>query len=569
MTRPIGKLERLYLERHARDLALASQPGGHPKGFYFDPVAAERPIQFLEGLCRHHKGEWKGKPLLLEDWQRGWIRVLFGWLRPDGSRRFRKAWVEVAKKNGKTEIAAGLGLFLEIADYEPGAEVYTTATKRDQAAICHTAAREMVRASPDLSRFVRVPKAPHAALVCFDVDPETGEALPCAGSLMKILASDAGTTNGINPNGDIRDEVGDWVDERLAGALDSSSAARRQPLTLEITTAGVYDLNGVGWLHHDYAVQILEGALEDDRLFAYIAAIDEEDDWKDPAVWGKANPNLGISPKIEFLTEQIAEAKQNPSKQNDVLRYNLNRWTQQVSRWLSLEAWKEAEDPKLCEADLRGRPCVGGLDLAEKLDLCAYVLTFEGDDGRLDFLCRFWLPEDQIENQAKKGRAFLREWAAQGWITATPGAVVDHERIRREINELRADGYAPREIAYDPKSGTQLATQLAEQDGFTMIETSQGTWALSEPAKLFESKIVEKKTRATGPPGGANPVARWMVSNATKFTDAGGCIRPDRVRSKDKIDFVSAAVTSMTRIVSGPETSGGRSMYETEGMTAV
>ncbi len=545
MTRPIGKLERLYRERHARDLSQAARPEGHPRGFRYDRDAAERPVKFLEGYCRHHKGEWAGKPLILEEWQRDWIRCLFGWLRPDGTRRFRKAWVEVGKKNGKTEIAGGLGLYLLVADAEPGAEVYTTATKREQAAICHMAAREMVRASPDLARFVTVPKAHHANLVC--------ERL---GSKMAILASDAGTTNGINPSGDIRDEVGDWVDERLAGALDTAAAARRQPLTLEITTAGVYDPEGVGWKHHDYAVQVLEGALEDDRFFAFIAAIDEGDDWQDPTVWGKANPNLGISPKLDFIAEQVAEAAQNPAKQNDVLRYHFNRWTQQAHRWLSLERWKESEDPEFNEAELVGLPCIGGLDLAEKLDLCAFVLAFERE-GRLDLMARFWLPENQIAYQAKKGRAFLREWAQAGWITATPGDVIDHALIRREINELREAGYAIGKIAYDPHSATQISTQLAEEDGFPMVEVSQGTFSLSEASKLFEARIVERKVRATGKPGGANPVARWMVSNATKWTDAAGGIRPDKKRSKDKIDFISATVTAMTRLVKGADAPAG------------
>ena len=541
MTRAVGRLERLYLERHQRDLALAAGPKGHPKGYRFDPVAAERPVRFVEEYCRHHKGEWAGQPFVLGEWQRGFIRVLFGWLRADGSRRFRKAWIEIARKNGKTEIAAALALYLLIADGEAGAEVYTTATAKKQALICHKAAREMVRASPDLKRFITVPKAIHANLVCDRL-----------GSMMQVLASDYGTLDGLSPSGDIRDEVHAWTDERLASVLDTATGARRQPLTLEITTAGTYDPQGVGWQHHDYAVKVLEGAIDDDRQFVYIAAIDDEDDWRDEATWAKANPNLGISPKLDYLAEQVAEAKANPSKTNDVLRLHFNRWTQQIERWLSLERWKEAESLEIREADLLGLPCVGGLDLAEKLDLCALVLAFQRERG-IDFLCRFWLPEAQVEYQAKKGRAFLREWAQQGWITATPGEVIDHAFIRREINELRAAGFVIGEIGYDPHSATQMATQLAEEDGFAMVEVSQGTFSLSEASKLFEARIVERAARATGRPGGPNPVARWMVSNATKKTDSAGGIRPDKRRSTDKIDFVSAAVTAMTRIVSGPD----------------
>ncbi len=565
MGRPIGKLERLCYERHARDLALAAAKGGHPRGFWFDEAAADRAVEFIEGFCRHFKGEWHGQPLLLEEAERFITRALFGWKRADGTRRYRRAWIEVARKNWKTTFAAAVGLYLLVADGEEGAEVYVTATKKDQAGICHKAAREMVKASPGLSRFVRVPRAELAPLTC--------ERL---GSAMKILSSDYGSQDGLSPSGDIRDEVHEWKAPELASKLDTGSGARRQPLTLEITTAGVYDPTGVGWLRHDYCVQVLEGTIEDDRQFVFIAAIDDADDWRDETcraatkdhshpscVVRKANPNLGQSPKIDFINEQIDEAKQNPGKVNDVLRYHLNRWTQQAERWLNLERWKESEDPRFGEAELLGLPCMGGLDLAEKIDLCALVLAFMREEGRLDFLCRFWLPEERIKLEAKRQRKFIAEWAEAGWITPTPGEVIDHALIRREINALREQGFAIQEIGYDPHHATQIATELREEDGFMMVEVRQGTLTLSEPSKLLEAKIIGRKARATGKPGGTNPVARWMVGNATKRTDANMNIAPDKKRSKDKIDFVSAAVTALSRIV-GSEHEGGPSYLETE-----
>ena len=548
-SRTIGKLERLCYERQARDLAMAAQPGGHPKGYRYDPVEAERPIQFIENFCRHHKGEWAGRPLLLADWEKAVIRIVFGWLRPDGTRRFRKAYIEVARKNGKTEVAAALGLYLLIADGEAGAEVYTTATKKEQAAICHVAAREMIKASPALAKLINLPKAKHANLVYDGTS-----------SKMQILAADSGTLDGLNPSGDIRDEVHAWVDEQLAGVLDTATGARRQPLTLEITTAGTYDPTGVGWGHHTYAVQVLEGTIEDDRQFAFIAAIDDGDDWRDPKVWEKANPNLGISPKLDYIAEQVKEAEQRPEKLNDVLRDHFNRWTQQVDRWLSLERWVESEAPAFSEADLLGLPCIGGLDLAEKIDLCAFVLVFQRED-RLDMTCRFWLPEAQVEIQAKKNRQFLREWVQQGWLIATPGEIVDHAFIRREINQLR-ERFAFSEVGFDARSATQIAAQLGEQDGLTMVDVRQGTLSLSEPSKWLEASIVERKVRATGAPGGPNPVMRWMVGNATKRTDANMGIAPDKKRSKDKIDGVSAAVTAMQRMT---KDAGTVDVYATRG----
>lgn len=564
MDRPIGKLERLCYERHERDLALATRPGGHPRGYRFDAEEAERIVVFLERYCRHFQGDWAGQPLILGEWQKRMLRILFGWRRADGSRRFREAWIEIARKNGKTLLAAGIGLYLLVADGEPGGEVYVTATTKKQALICHKAARRMVDASPALAKRVRVPKAESANLVYEKL-----------GAKMEILSSDWGSTDGLNPSGDIRDEVHEWKAEELAAKLDTAMGARRQPLTVKITTAGVYDPNSVGWKDHDYAVSILEGTVDDDEVFAFIAAIDAEDDWRDlecraagpdhshpSCVLRKANPNLGISPSITFLNDEIEKALQRPDKVNDILRYYENRWTQQAERWLDLERWKEAESAELTEAELVGLPCVGGLDLADKIDLCALVLAFERDDGWLDFLCRFWLPEERIKLEAKRQRQFFAEWAKAGWLTATPGEVIDFALIRREINALRDAGYAIGEIGYDPARATQLSTELREEDGFAMVEVRQGTLTLHEPSKMLEAKIIQRRARATGVPGGPNPAARWMVGNATKRMDANGGIAPDKKRSKDKIDFVSAAVTALSRIVGGQKE--GRSYLESE-----
>jgi phage terminase large subunit-like protein len=545
-----GRLERLAYERHERDLALAAAPGGHPRGFWFDAEAGDFAVRWIEKYCKHHKGEWAGRPLQLEEWQKFCVRSLFGWKRADGTRRFRKGWIEVPRKNGKTELAAAVGMELLVADGEPGAVVYSTATMRDQARILWSAAKAMVKASPDLASAV---KPFRSTLVCDD-------------SKFEPLSADHNTLDGLNPHGDLRDEVHAWAAHELAGVLDTATGARRQPLTLEITTAGTYDPNGVGWQHHEYAAQVVEGAFEDDRLFVFIAAIDDEDDWRDEATWIKANPNLGVSLKREYLREQVEEAERNPSKLNDVLRLHFNRWTRQVERWLSVERWKESEaKARITEDMLLGRQCVGGLDLSTKLDLTAFVLVFPADDGWLDLLCRFWLPENTMIAQAKAGRRHYEQWAKEGWITLTSGDVIDYAFIRREVNEL-ADRYALGELGYDPFNATQIANELTD-DGFTMIEVRQGPPSLSEACKLFEAKIVERKVRSTGKPGGPNPVLAWMVGNATKRSDANSNIAPDKKRSKDKIDGVSATVTALTRIVGRASESSGRSMYETEEFT--
>lgn len=540
--RAIGKLERLCYERHARDLELAKQKGGHPRGLKFDDAAGERVIAFVEGFCRHHKGEWARKPLTLEEWQKTVLRMLFGWKRADGTRRFRKAWIEVPRKNGKTELAAALALYLLVADNESGAEVYCTGTTRDQAKIAWSAAVAMVKQNPDLLRFL---KTFRATVTC--------ERL---GSKLEPLSSDFGTLDGLSPHGDIRDEVHAWQDEGLASVLDTATGARRQPMTIEITTAGTYDRESVGWRHHDYAVRVLEGTFDDDRQFAFIAAIDEGDDPWDPATWSKANPNLGVSLKADYIAEQAELAKRQPSFTNEFLRLHLNRWTQQVTRWLSMDRWAACPSAPINETDLEGRACWGGLDLASKLDLTAFVLVFPNADGSLVLLPRFWLPESTVDFQLKQGRAHYAQWARDGWLRTTPGEVVDYEFIVAEIVEL-SQRYALREIAFDPWNASGISTQLGEHHGITMVETRQGVKTLSEPAKNLEALIVSKKIHH-----GGNPVLAWMVGNAVVRRDVNGNIAPDKEKASDKIDGVVATIMAMSRVESVDDSIGVRGLLQ-------
>jgi phage terminase large subunit-like protein len=249
-SRALGKYERLSQERHERDLELAQQPSGHPRKLWFDAPAGDRAVQFVEGYCQHHKGEWAGKPLLLSDWQRSIVRQIFGWKRADGTRRYRIAYVEVPRKNGKSTLAAALGLYLLVGDQEPGAEVYSSATKREQAKIVWDEAFKTVKKSPKLQRFVR---AFRNNLHC--------ERL---GSKFEPLSADAGTLDGLNPHGNIIDELHAHKDRGVWDVLDTAMGARRQPLTLAITTAGTYDPESIGWQQHDYACKVLEGVVQDD-----------------------------------------------------------------------------------------------------------------------------------------------------------------------------------------------------------------------------------------------------------------------------------------------------------------
>jgi phage terminase large subunit-like protein len=551
-TRTIGKLERLGLERQERDLELAY--GGrkprdprdthHPSGLWFDTAAGLYAVRWIEKFGRHHKGEWAGRPLVLADWQRVNISQIFGWKRPDGTRRFREVWWHTGRKNGKTQVAGGVGLFLFVGDNEPGAEVYTTATKKDQAAICHEAARQMVRRSPELREYVKVPKNKLANLT---VD-ETS-------SFMAILASDHGTLDGLNPHGDLRDEVAEWTAHELAEVLDTATGSRRQPLKFQITTAGVYNEEGVGYKRHEYACNVLNGTIEDDSVFAYIAAMEEKDDPFDPSTWWKANPNLEVSLKLSYMEDEARKARNQPRKLNAFLQKLLNQWTQQTTRWLSPEHWIACHQPDFDERKLEGLECIGGLDLSSVSDLTAFVLLFQLPDGSIYALTRYWLPEETIEKATLRGDAYYAQWKAEGFLTATPGNVIDYDFIREEINAL-GKKYRIKEIAFDPYNATQTSNDL-QADGFVLVLTRQGFLTLSEPSKLLEVKVMSGKFRYR------SPVLRWNGLNVAVDTDSKGNICPKKdLKRSLKVDGISAAVTGLSRIVG--EKPGDGSYMDTE-----
>lgn len=544
-----GKYERLCWERQARDLAIAYPDGlpanddpatwqsasRHPAGFWFNLAAAQRPVAWIEALCHHHKGEWAGQRVVLSDWQRQTRRIVFGWMRADETRRFRVAYFELPRKNGKTTDAAAGALYLAFGDGEPGADCYVSATKKDQAKICHGDATAMVRRSPELREIVR-------GLRNNLHDPETG-------SKFEPLGADSSTLDGLNPHGNIIDELHAHRDRTLWDVLDTAMGARRQPLTWAITTAGLYDPETIGWIQHQHAIQVLEGTIEDDAFFAFIAAADPEDDWTAPATWWKANPNLGVSLKWEYLEAQCRKAQQQPSFLNTFLRLHLNRWTQQQDRWIPIEAWNasEAQDLTVAEARTReagllGRPCYGGLDLSTKLDISACLLAFPGESDTVDLVCRFWVPEERIQERVKRDRVPYDAWVRDGWLITTPGNVIDYDSIRAEIRRLAAT-YDLRELGFDPWNATQLAVQL-QGDGVTMVEVRQGYQTLSEPSKAFEARVVARTLRHMG-----HPVLRWMVSNVAVREDPAGNIKPDKSASTERIDGVAAAIMALSRLI--------------------
>jgi HK97 family phage portal protein len=515
-----GRYERLCLERHERDLARA-RTDAFP--FYFDPAAAERPVKFVETYCRHHKGEWAGRPLLLEEWQKNWIRIAFGWKRVgDGTRRFRVCYVEIPRKNGKSELAGGLALYLQLADDEPGAEIYASATKQDQARIVWSTSAAMVRASPTLRKYAKTFRNSIEGTL--------------NGSTYKPLGADSNTLDGLNPHGNIVDELHAHRDRGVWDVLDTAMGARRQPMTIAITTAGTYSAESIGWQQHEHAKKVLDGVLDDEEFFAFVASIDEGDDAFSEAAQAKANPNFGVSVKADYLAKQASKAQQQPSFLNTYLRLHLNVWTQQLKRWLPVDKWN-ACDVQLTpaaarerEESLRGRACMGGLDLAAVLDLAAFVLVFP---ETLDVVCRFYLPQATCDRYEDEGKRHYAAWAREGWLTLTPGETIDYEWIKRDVREL-GQRYAYREIGFDPWGATQIANDLLGE-GFPMVAVQQGFKTLSEPSKRFEARSSRRRSGTRQPGAALLRVERGRDQRPGRQHQAGQVEgeRKDRRRGRD------------------------------------
>jgi phage terminase large subunit-like protein len=476
---------------------------------------------------QHSKGEWAGKPFELSDWQVFILWVLFGWKRADGWRRFRTAFVFVPRKNGKSTLMAGIGLYLTVMDGEEGAEVYTAATKLDQAKLSWEEAVRMRSASPALREITQYWKSSNT------IDMEATY------SKFKPLGADSDTMDGLNVHGALIDELHAHKTSDVVDVLQTATGSRRQPLQFEITTAG-FDQEGIGHQHYEYGKAVLDRIFDDDSWFVYIAEIDQEDDWREPTTWAKANPNLGVSVKVDDLERKALEAKNRPAALNNFLCKHLNKWVQQETRWIPIEAWNAGEIEVEWE-ELRGQPCYAGMDLSSRVDVSSLALVFPREGGKWLVLTWHWIPEENMREREQRDRVPYGLWCAEGWVEATPGNVIDYERIKAKIGEL-ASTYDILELGYDPWSATQIAIQLQEQ-GLPMVEISQRYSTLSEPSKAFEAAILGGTLEHDN-----SPVMRWMVDCVSVVTDSNDNIRPskpDRRKSSKRIDGVAATVNAL------------------------
>lgn len=531
------RLVRLMCERHRRDLVEGGQ-----RGLRFDVDAAQHVLDFFLFL-RHSKGEWARLQIELEPWQQACLWVLFGWYRADGTRRFRTSYWEIARKNGKSTIAAGVGLYLMIGDGEPGAEVYSAATRRDQARITHAEATRMVKASPSLrKRVTSFRDNLHVKDTATKFEP---------------LGRDADTMDGLNVHAAIVDELHAHRSDEVWGVLETATGSRRQPLMFGITTAG-FNQDGFCFQLRDYAIKILEGIVQDDSFFGVIFGLDDGDDWSDEANWPKANPNLGISVKLDDLRDKARKAREIGSALTHFLTKHLNVWTRAAEIWIAPDKWKTCGGELKVEA-LARRPCYGGLDLSNTLDITAFVLVFPpwGEDDRYRVLCRFWAPEERIRERSRNDRVPYDAWLRAGLIEATPGEVIDYEYIYAQVDR-DAQTYDLKEIAFDRWGAAEVYLRMAKA-GMTMVQMGQGMQSMSSPMKELEKLIVSKRLAH-----GDNPVLTWMAHNLVAVKDASGNIKPDKKRSREKIDGMVALIMGLDRATrhSPPDTS----VYEERGL---
>lgn len=508
----VCKYVKLAVQRHLNDLKR--------KDIYFDEKAAFRAMGFFDYL-KHTKGaEFAGKQFILSPWQAFIIYSLFGWKTVDGIRRFSFSYTEVAKKNGKSVLAAAIGLYMMIADGETGAEVYSAATLRDQAKIVFDEARRMVQTSSDLSGMVTV----------FSHNLHIESTF----SKFEAISSDQQSFEGKNPSCAIIDEYHAHKDDLLLNNIKAATVARRQSLVWIITTAG-YSLESPCYRFRKICIDILEGRATDDSLFAIIFTLDEGDDWKDKRTWVKANPNLNVAVFEEKLDKEFQQAKNSVSSEVGFKTKNLNIWVGSAATWISDEKWQLCN---LGNPDIPvGVDLYGGLDLSSVSDLsCFGLLWVEKDIYHWKPI--FYMPEISLQEKMKKDKANYYEWTRDGHIKETSGDTIDYDMIKADILEMNKK-YKINSIQYDPWNATEIVLRMIEE-GVNLVPYPQRVSTMNVPCKHLEKLVIDKKFNHMG-----NPVMRWMNGNVWVKPDANDNIMINKGKSTGRVDGMVALAMSI------------------------
>lgn len=516
------------------------------KSSAYDKSAADYAVAFIENLC-HTKGTWAGKPFELIDWQEQIIRDLFGTLKPNGYRQFNTAYIEIPKKQGKSELAAAVALLLTCGDGEERAEVYGCAADRQQAAIVFDVAADMVRMCPALSKRVKI-LASQKRLIYTPTN-----------SFYQVLSAEAYSKHGFNIHGVVFDELHTQPNRKLFDVMTKGSGdARMQPLYFLITTAGT-DTHSICYETHQKAKDIIEGRKIDPTFYPVIYGADESDDWTDPKVWKKANPSLDITVGIDKVKAACESAKQNPGEENAFRQLRLNQWVKQAVRWMPMEKWDNCAFA-VDEDELEGRVCYGGLDLSSTTDITAFVLAFPplDDEDKYIILPYFWIPEDNLTLRVNRDHVPYDVWERQGYLQTTEGNVVHYGFIEKFIEKL-GERFNIREIAFDRWGAVQMVQNL-EGMGFTVVPFGQGFKDMSPPTKELMKLVLEQKIAH-----GGHPVLRWNMDNIYIRTDPAGNIKADKEKSTEKIDGAVATIMALDRAIRCGNDHGA-SVYDDRGI---
>ncbi|MFH1806838.1 MAG: terminase TerL endonuclease subunit [Pseudomonadota bacterium] len=533
---PACKLRIAACQRQLNDLVY-----GPKRGLYFSIPRADHAMEFFPKYLRHSKGEFGNQPFKLSDWQMFTTSVLFGWVYADTLlRRFIYAYLEVPRKNGKSTYLAGLGLYMFVGDGEPGAEVYSAATKADQAKIIFTEAQNMVRKSPALRKRIQS-MARHLEH-------------PRSASVFRYISADAKTQDGLNSHCNLVDEVHAHKDGMLIEVLETGIGARRQPLHLEITTAGNNPYS-ICRQHHDYTVKVITGVLEDDSWFGFICSIDKGDDPFVESSWRKANPNWGVSVRTDTFEKIVAKAKASPAAKAVFMRLRLNVWGQTEEIWLDIDQWTDCEIVYDRES-VRGRRCYLGLDLSSVSDITALVLVFpsETDGEPVKILPFFFVPSATIDTRAEDRAVPYGEWEHLGLIRRTEGSATDYDAIElmtignpdEGIKGLK-DEFEIVEVAYDRMFAGQII-QHFEAAGLVCVSVGQGMYSMAAPCRELERLVINHGIAHDG-----NEVMTWMVSNTAVKVDEHDNkkpVKPDSRKDMRKIDGVVAMLMALGRMIS-------------------
>ena len=526
---PACSFVKQAVQRQLNDLRRWGPEGGD---YYFDEKEASRPCWFIENLT-HTKGELAGRAIHLEPWQCFLLTTLFGWKAKAGNRRFRSAYVEVGRGNGKSTLLSGIGLFCLCADHEPGAEVYSFATTREQAKIVFGDAQTMARGNRALQEAYGLEVTAHALYV------------PATNSTFQAKSAEGSTLDGLNTHLAIIDELHAHKKRDVFDVVETSLGKRRNSLMVSITTAGV-DRTGICYEQRTLVTKILSGSLQDESYFGVIYTLDPDDDWKSDEALAKANPNWGVSVRPEVIRALQAKAIATPSAENNFKTKHLDVWCNADVGWMDMKAWDACADESLDESDFDGEPCWLGLDLASTSDMTAKVKIFQRKiDGSSHYYLfgDYWLPRTAIERGVNSQ---YQGWEYLGYLHVCEGPVTDFAEIRDSILE-DCGRYSVQSVAYDPFQAVQLSKELSD-DGVPMVLCKQTVANLSDPMKQFQALVLDHRLHFNG-----DPVLTWMVSNVVCHVDVKENIYPRKDAPENKIDGVVAGIMALSRALLNDE----------------